>query len=334
MNAVQPMKNFLTIALFSVGTFIAAPAQAFNDRNTLGIAGFNVGTAHATFALSYPYRNSKNHILTQVSQLQMITTGLGAQLPIETARTICDIQPNVAKTLQLDCNKLITAPDTANHGGQLQQGNPPLQSQSSANTKNNGKLVNPVQYDPSTGHKIIKAWVWDDNPHVERSPRTVRADYQAMQRIRDWERRNIPAESQWYFNNSDNPEQIWTHPANEGFNRPGGNFWEPGYIGVSRDVHGQVDQVGKLGVSKSGTPDAFSDPGTAQDQINGVNNLIPHPSVVGLQIGSNGWGIYKGRRVKSYSPLNPPSFESGRSGAIEFALHVPGRDGGTSWYYQ
>ena len=210
----------------------------------------------------------------------------------------------------------------------------PLQSQSSANAHNNGDLVNPVQYDPRTGNKINNKWNWDDNPHVERSPRTVRADYQAMERIRAWERANMPAESQWFFSDSHNPMSIWTHPANKGFNRPGGNFWEANYNGVSRDIHGQTDQVGKLGVSERGTPDPFSDPGTGINQINGVKNLKPHPSIDGLQVGSDGWGVYRGRRVKAYSPFNPPDFDSTRSGAIEFALHVSGRDGGTTWYYQ
>ena len=209
-----------------------------------------------------------------------------------------------------------------------------LQSQSSANRMNNGDLVNPVQYDHSTGNKINNKWNWDDNPHVERSPRTVRADGQAMERIRAWERANMPAESQWFFSDSHNPRSIWTHPANKGFNRPGGNFWEADYNGVARDVHGQTDQVGKLGVSKRGTPDPFSDPGTGINQINGVKNLNPHPSIEGLQVGSDGWGLYKGRRVKAYSPFNPPDFDSARSGSIEYALHVSGRDGGTTWYYQ
>ena len=212
--------------------------------------------------------------------------------------------------------------------------NASLQSQSSANRMNNGDLVNPVQYDHSTGNKINNKWNWDDNPHVERSPRTVRADGQAMERIRAWERANMPAESQWFFSDSHNPRSIWTHPANKGFNRPGGNFWELDYNGVARDVHGQTDQVGKLGVSKRGTPDPFSDPGTGINQINGVKNLNPHPSIEGLQVGSDGWGLYKGRRVKAYSPFNPPDFDSARSGSIEYALHVSGRDGGTTWYYQ
>ena len=208
------------------------------------------------------------------------------------------------------------------------------QSQSSAKTYNNDDLVNPVQYDPATGNKINNKWNWDDNPHVERSPRTVRADHQALDRIRAWERANMPAESQWFFSDSHNPRSIWTHPANKGFNRPGGNFWEAGYNGVAKDVHGQSDQVGKLGVSKRGTPDPFSDPGTGINQIYGVKNLNPHHSIDGLQVGSDGWGIYRGRRVKAYSPLNPPNFDSTRSGSIEFALHVPDRDCGTTWYYQ
>ena len=209
-----------------------------------------------------------------------------------------------------------------------------LQSQSSANRMNHGDLLNPVQYDPQTGNKINNKWDWDDNPHVERSPRTVRADHQAMERIRAWERNNMPSVSQWYFSDSHNPASIWTHPANKGFNRPGGNFWEADYIGVARDIHGQTDQVGKLGVSERGTPDPFSDPGTGINQINEVKNLNPHPFMEGLQVGSDGWGLYKGRRVKAYSSFNPPDFDSARSGAIEFALHVSGRDGGTTWYYQ
>tara|TARA_B100000161_G_C33514727_1_gene398152 strand:+ start:279 stop:1091 length:813 start_codon:yes stop_codon:yes gene_type:complete len=230
------------------------------------------------------------------------------------------------------------APITNVIGDAIQQNvrtnNAVRQSQSSTNIHNNGNLVNPVQYDPVTGNKINNKWNWDENAHVERSPRTVRADHQAMERIRAWEKANMPEESQWFFSDSHNPRSIWTHPANKGFNRPGGNFWEEDYNGVARDVHGQTDQVGKLGVSKIGTPDPFSDPGTGIDQINGVKNLNPHPSIDGLQIGSDGWGVYRGRRVKAYSPLNLPDFDSTRSGSIEFALHVPDRDGGTTWYYQ